>query len=71
MTIYTDGPRFGPEITLEEVQAANAVHDRKVMLDTAMVAALIVVLICLAIAAPRVWRRVRVHLSGPVRMPDP
>ena len=71
MAIYTDGPRLGPATTLEEIQATNLAHDRKVMADVAMVAAVFVVLIGLVIVMPRAWRRLRAHLAGPGRMLDP
>lgn len=71
MTIYTDGLEMGPPITIQEIQAANAAHDRAVMVESLLVGIAIIVLVGLWLVLPRLWRRARVHLAAPLRLPDP
>lgn len=73
MAILTDGPRLEPldKWTATYLQQLEAAHHQAIVTNVLIGLVTLVVIVVAWIVVPRLWRRVRAGLSGPVRLADP
>lgn len=72
MAILTDGPALEPldKWSSAYIQQIEAAHQHQLLVNAAAGLALFALVLVVIVAGPRLWRRARAHLAGPVRMPD-
>ena len=72
MAILTDGPALEAldKWSSAYVLQLEAAHQHQLMINALIALALLVLVATAWIMVPRLWRRARAHLAGPVRMPD-